>query len=104
MRSSWSDAKPSTPSPTSPRPDDAGAPRSRPDAASMTAFLARCERFDRVGSTNDVVREWLAGGTPEVCLAIADEQSAGRGRALRTWTAPPGAALLVSLGFRPTWL
>jgi BirA family biotin operon repressor/biotin-[acetyl-CoA-carboxylase] ligase len=70
----------------------------------MTDFLARQERFRTVGSTNDVVRGWLAEGTPEVCLAIADEQTAGRGRDGRTWTAPAGAALLLSLGFRPTWL
>ena len=70
----------------------------------MTAFLGRYERFDRVGSTNDVVREWLAEGTPELCLAVAGEQTAGRGRAGRTWRAPPDAALLLSLGFRPTWL
>lgn len=70
----------------------------------MIDFLARQERFAIVGSTNDVVRAWLAEGTPEVCLAIADEQTAGRGREGRTWTAPGGAALLLSLGFRPTWL
>lgn len=70
----------------------------------MTAFLARLERFDSVGSTNDVVRDWLAGGTAEVCVAVADEQTAGRGRSGRTWIAPPGASLLLSLGFRPTWL
>ena len=70
----------------------------------MTPFFARQERFDRVASTNDVVRAWLAEGTPEVCLAVADEQTAGRGRADRTWVAPRGAALLSSLGFRPTWL
>lgn len=70
----------------------------------MTEFLARHERFERVGSTNDVIRHWLADGTPEVCLALADEQTAGRGRAGRAWIAPPGAALLLSLGFRPTWL
>ena len=64
-------------------------------------FIARRERFAVVGSTNDVVREWLAGGTPEVCLAVADEQTAGRGREGRTWTAPAGGALLLSLGFRP---
>ena len=72
------------------RPDD----RSSPAASSST----------RVGSTNDVVRGWLADGTPEVCLAVAGEQTAGRGREGRTWVAPPGAALLLSLGFRPTWL
>ena len=67
-------------------------------------FLSRQEHFPLVGSTNDVVRGWLADGTPEVCLAVADEQSAGRGREGRSWQAPSGAALLASLGFRPTWL
>jgi BirA family biotin operon repressor/biotin-[acetyl-CoA-carboxylase] ligase len=70
----------------------------------VTAFLARQERFGRIGSTNDAVRAWLAAGTPEVCLAVANEQTAGRGRAGRTWIAPPGAALLLSVGFRPAWL
>lgn len=67
-------------------------------------FISRQERFDVVASTNDVVRGWLADGTPEVCLAVADQQSAGRGRDGRSWTAPPGGALLLSLGFRPGWL
>lgn len=70
----------------------------------MPDFLARQERFAVVGSTNDVVRGWLADGTPEVCLALADEQQAGRGRDGRSWVAPAGRALLLSLGFRPTWL
>jgi len=74
------------------------------DGPSMTPFLARREHLARVGSTNDVVRDWLAAGTPEVCLLVADEQSAGRGRDGRVWVAPPDAALLLSLGFRPTWL
>jgi BirA family biotin operon repressor/biotin-[acetyl-CoA-carboxylase] ligase len=68
------------------------------------AFLSRQERFESVPSTNDVVREWLAEGTAEVCLAVAGEQTAGRGRSGRTWVAPPGAALLLSLGFRPVYL
>lgn len=67
-------------------------------------FVARREHFATVGSTNDVIRGWLATGTPEVCVAVADEQTAGRGREGRSWIAPPGAALLASLGFRPTWL
>ncbi len=67
-------------------------------------FLSRQERFAVVGSTNDVVRGWLTEGTPEVCLAVADRQTAGRGRNGRPWLAPAGAALLVSLGFRPGWL
>jgi BirA family transcriptional regulator, biotin operon repressor / biotin---[acetyl-CoA-carboxylase] ligase len=70
----------------------------------VVEFLARHERFPVVGSTNDVVRDWLAAGSPEVCLAVADEQTAGRGREGRAWVAPPGGALLLSLGFRPTYL
>ena len=67
-------------------------------------FLGRFEQFGRVGSTNDIVRGWLADGVPEVCLANADEQVAGRGRSGRTWQAPAGSSVLLSLGFRPTWL
>ena len=74
------------------------------EAAPTTGFLARVERFASVASTNDVVRGWLADGTREVCAAIAGEQTAGRGRLGRAWTAPDGAALLLTLGFRPTWL
>ncbi len=70
----------------------------------MAAFLARLQRFDRIGSTQDVVRDWLAAGLPEVCIAVADEQVAGRGREGRSWIAPPGRALMLSAGFRPTWL
>jgi BirA family biotin operon repressor/biotin-[acetyl-CoA-carboxylase] ligase len=67
-------------------------------------LISREEWFPTVGSTNDVVRGWLADGTPEVCVAVADEQTEGRGREGRSWTAPRGLALLVSLGFRPGYL
>jgi BirA family biotin operon repressor/biotin-[acetyl-CoA-carboxylase] ligase len=67
-------------------------------------MYARVERFGAVGSTNDIVRDWLAQGVDEVCVAVADEQASGRGRHGRTWEAPPGAALLLSSGFRPSWL
>jgi BirA family biotin operon repressor/biotin-[acetyl-CoA-carboxylase] ligase len=73
-------------------------------ATDPAPVVRRHERFPSVTSTNDVVRSWLAAGVPEICVASADEQTAGRGRSGRTWTAPPGRGLLVSLGFRPTWL
>ena len=73
-------------------------------AAPATDWLARLERFDVVSSTNDIVAGWLRDGAPEVCVALADEQLAGRGRNGRTWSAPRGASLLLSVGFRPTWL
>jgi BirA family biotin operon repressor/biotin-[acetyl-CoA-carboxylase] ligase len=68
------------------------------------AFYRRVERFGAVDSTQRIVREWLEAGEPEVAIAVADEQSAGRGRQGRTWTAPPGAALLMSIGVRPASL
>jgi BirA family transcriptional regulator, biotin operon repressor / biotin---[acetyl-CoA-carboxylase] ligase len=67
----------------------------------VTARISRLDRFGRIGSTQDVVRAWLAQGVPEICVAVADEQTAGRGRLDRTWEAPAGAALLASAGFRP---
>jgi BirA family biotin operon repressor/biotin-[acetyl-CoA-carboxylase] ligase len=68
-----------------------------------TPWPARLERFSSVGSTNDIVAGWLADGAAEVCVAVADQQTAGRGRGGRSWTAPAGAALLCSLGFRPVF-
>jgi BirA family biotin operon repressor/biotin-[acetyl-CoA-carboxylase] ligase len=70
----------------------------------VTPFLSRLERFTRVDSTQRVVREWLDAGTPEVAVAVADEQITGRGREGRSWHAPPGTALLLSVGFRPPHL
>jgi BirA family biotin operon repressor/biotin-[acetyl-CoA-carboxylase] ligase len=66
-----------------------------------TPFVSRLERFASVPSTQPIVREWLDHGTLEVAIAVTDEQTDGRGRLGRSWTAPPGAALLVSAGFRP---
>jgi BirA family biotin operon repressor/biotin-[acetyl-CoA-carboxylase] ligase len=63
--------------------------------------ISRLERFGAVDSTQQIVAGWLDAGEPEICVAVADEQTAGRGRRGRSWTAPPGSGLLLSLGFRP---
>jgi BirA family transcriptional regulator, biotin operon repressor / biotin---[acetyl-CoA-carboxylase] ligase len=73
-------------------------------SAEPGTFLSRIERFETVTSTNDIVAGWLASGITEVCVAVADSQSAGRGRLERSWQAPAGTALLCSMGFRPTWV
>jgi BirA family biotin operon repressor/biotin-[acetyl-CoA-carboxylase] ligase len=57
--------------------------------------------FDRIGSTNDAVREYAATGAAEGLVVAADEQTAGRGRLDRRWWAPPGSGLLMSLLLRP---
>jgi BirA family biotin operon repressor/biotin-[acetyl-CoA-carboxylase] ligase len=51
-------------------------------------------------STNARAAALARGGAPHGTLVTADEQSAGRGRQGRTWTAPPGRALLMSLVLR----
>jgi BirA family biotin operon repressor/biotin-[acetyl-CoA-carboxylase] ligase len=40
-------------------------------------------------------------GEGEGIVVVADHQTAGRGRRARTWVAPPGGALLVSVLLRP---
>jgi BirA family biotin operon repressor/biotin-[acetyl-CoA-carboxylase] ligase len=54
----------------------------------------------RVDSTNTRARQLAAAGAPHGTLVTASEQSAGRGRQGRTWSAPPNAALLCSLLLR----
>jgi BirA family biotin operon repressor/biotin-[acetyl-CoA-carboxylase] ligase len=68
------------------------------------SFVSRLERFDRVDSTQSVVRTWLDAGADEACVAVADVQAEGRGRLDRVWVDRPGSALLVSVGLRPTQL
>ncbi|MGZ4171177.1 MAG: biotin--[acetyl-CoA-carboxylase] ligase, partial [Solirubrobacteraceae bacterium] len=51
-------------------------------------------------STNTKARELAAAGAPHGTLVTAAEQSAGRGRQGRTWTAPAGRALLCSVVVR----
>jgi BirA family transcriptional regulator, biotin operon repressor / biotin---[acetyl-CoA-carboxylase] ligase len=66
-----------------------------------TGFGTPHRHFRRVGSTNTVARELAAAGAPHGTVVTADEQTAGRGRQGRTWTAPPGSALLYSAVLRP---
>ena len=53
-----------------------------------------------VDSTNARARGLAAAGAPDGTLVTAAEQSAGRGRQGRAWSAPPGRALLLSLVVR----
>ena len=51
-------------------------------------------------STNDRARALALAGAPHGTLVTAGAQTAGRGRQGRTWTAPPGSSLLLSLVVR----
>jgi BirA family transcriptional regulator, biotin operon repressor / biotin---[acetyl-CoA-carboxylase] ligase len=57
--------------------------------------------YRRTDSTNRRARELAAVGAPSGTVVTADEQTAGRGRRGRAWSAPPGKALLCSAVMRP---
>ena len=56
--------------------------------------------YSETDSTNERARELAVAGTPDGTLVTASEQSAGRGRQGRRWSAPRGRALLCSLVVR----
>ena len=57
--------------------------------------------FLRTDSTNRRARELAEGGAPSGTVVTAEEQTAGRGRRGRSWTAPARKALLYSGILRP---
>jgi BirA family biotin operon repressor/biotin-[acetyl-CoA-carboxylase] ligase len=57
--------------------------------------------YDALGSTNDEAVRLAGLGAAEGTTVIADTQTAGRGRAGRSWFSPPGAGLYVSVILRP---
>jgi BirA family biotin operon repressor/biotin-[acetyl-CoA-carboxylase] ligase len=64
-------------------------------------FGAPRRHFRIVDSTNERARELAANGAPSGTLVTASEQTAGRGRRGRQWSAPPDKALLCSAILAP---
>ena len=67
----------------------------------MSSIVWRIEHFDVIDSTNTWLADRALEGAPEGLVAVADFQSAGRGRLDRRWESPPGASLLCSILLRP---
>ena len=81
-----------------------GVPGPRARSALETgpgARFADVRWMTETGSTNADAMELARQGAPEGIVLVADHQTAGRGRAGRSWTAPPGASLLLSVLLRP---
>jgi BirA family biotin operon repressor/biotin-[acetyl-CoA-carboxylase] ligase len=57
--------------------------------------------FAELDSTNRYLIDRARTGAPAGLVAVADHQTAGRGRMGRTWVAAPGASLLTSVLLRP---
>jgi BirA family biotin operon repressor/biotin-[acetyl-CoA-carboxylase] ligase len=60
--------------------------------------FGRPYRYEDEAPTTQAMVE---AGDPEGAVAVADHQTAGRGRLGRRWTAPPGTAIQVSALLRP---
>jgi BirA family biotin operon repressor/biotin-[acetyl-CoA-carboxylase] ligase len=67
----------------------------------LTAFGHPHLHLRLIDSTNDRARALAEDGAPDGTVITADEQSAGRGRRGRVWSAPAGEALLYSVILRP---
>jgi BirA family transcriptional regulator, biotin operon repressor / biotin---[acetyl-CoA-carboxylase] ligase len=63
-------------------------------------WVRQVHAFERVGSTNDVLKDLARAGAPEGTVVLAGEQTAGRGRHGRGWESPPGN-LFLSFLLRP---
>ena len=71
-----------------------------PDRLAGTRFTT-VRTYAELDSTNTALVEEARSGAPEGLVLVADHQTGGRGRLGRTWSAAPGAALLVSVLLRP---
>jgi BirA family transcriptional regulator, biotin operon repressor / biotin---[acetyl-CoA-carboxylase] ligase len=74
------------------------APVQAAGGAAFPGFQVRV--LARTPSTQDVVRAAARAGAAAGWCCVAKEQTAGRGRQGRAWTAPPGSALLCSVLLR----
>jgi BirA family transcriptional regulator, biotin operon repressor / biotin---[acetyl-CoA-carboxylase] ligase len=74
----------------------------REGTGSAPGLYRGIEVVRRTGSTNsDLVARFAAGTAEEGTVLIAEEQTAGRGRLDRRWTAPPRSGLFFSVLLRP---
>jgi BirA family transcriptional regulator, biotin operon repressor / biotin---[acetyl-CoA-carboxylase] ligase len=64
-------------------------------------FAKRIHHFFRTDSTNRVAMELGYAGEPEGAVILAEEQTAGRGRAGRSWHSERAAGIYVTLLLRP---
>ncbi|TDW30673.1 biotin--[acetyl-CoA-carboxylase] ligase [Cryobacterium psychrophilum] len=69
------------------------------------SVVARFEFLAEAGSTNDVLVEHAGGADaadwPDLSVVVTDNQTRGRGRLGRTWLAPTGKSLAISVLLRP---
>lgn len=86
--------------------------RLRREVLEPGALWHRLDVVPETGSTNADLAARARAGEPSGAVLVTDYQSAGRGRLGRTWTAPPGSSIAMSVLVQPhdvassrwTWL
>jgi len=66
-----------------------------------TAFARRIFHFFKIDSTNSVAMRLGESGEPHGTVVVAEEQTAGRGRAGRSWTSEKSVGIYASVLLRP---
>lgn len=61
------------------------------------------EVFSTIDSTNRYLKEAAAAHAPDWSVAVANEQTAGRGRMDRSFYSPAGSGIYMSILVRPDW-
>jgi BirA family biotin operon repressor/biotin-[acetyl-CoA-carboxylase] ligase len=75
------------------------------DLPRSAVLVPRLEVLETAGSTNAELVERASGADaaswPDLSVIVTDHQTAGRGRLGRSWTAPVGTSLAISVLLRP---
>jgi BirA family biotin operon repressor/biotin-[acetyl-CoA-carboxylase] ligase len=66
-----------------------------------TPFARRIYHFFKIDSTNSVAMRLGEAGEPHGAVVLAEEQTAGRGRAGRSWSSEKSAGIYCSILLRP---
>src|SRR6202047_158307 len=66
-----------------------------------TPFARRIHHFFKIDSTNSVAMHLAEQGEPHGAIVLAEEQSAGRGRAGRSWLSEKSAGIHCTILLRP---
>jgi BirA family transcriptional regulator, biotin operon repressor / biotin---[acetyl-CoA-carboxylase] ligase len=66
-----------------------------------TPFARRIHHFFKIDSTNSVAMHLGEAGEPHGAVVLAEEQTAGRGRAGRSWSSEKSAGIYCSILLRP---
>lgn len=68
-------------------------------SARPTSQMDDVEVFQQINSTNSYLLQQSAPGPGRFRIALADHQTAGRGRHYRNWQSPPGTGLCLSIAY-----